>query len=82
MKFEREFMKQILAKPNTMTMHDNLTCQIYLMTKEEGGSDQPLAPFRILQMYSKGWYIPAQVFFKGKEMIMPGEDSSWVYPQY
>ncbi|MCL4136206.1 UNVERIFIED_CONTAM: hypothetical protein GTU68_037622 [Idotea baltica] len=67
----------VLAKPNTQSIHDNLEAQVYVMTKEEGGGNKPLAPYRMMQVFSKCWFVSSQILIPGKEMVMPGEDAKF-----
>merc|ERR1719150_127114 len=64
-----------VAKKNTVKQHDNFDAQIYLMTKDEGGDDQPITNGRQLLCYSQTWDCAAFIGLEGgKEMAMPGED--------
>lgn len=64
-----------VAKKNTVKQYDNFEAQIYLMTKDEGGDDQPITNGRQLLCYSQTWDCPAFIWLEaGKEMAMPGED--------
>lgn len=63
-----------MAKPGTVKSYDNIECQVYLLTKEEGGKAKPFVNFMQLQMFSKTWDCAVQVLIPDKEMVMPGED--------
>lgn len=66
----------VLAKPGTVKMQDNISTQVYVLTKDEGGNGKPLIPYQQLQIYSKTWDCASQLNIVGKEMVMPGEDSA------
>jgi len=50
-------------------------CQVYMLTKEEGGRTKPVTTFQQLQMFSKTFDVACQTIIEGKEMLMPGEDA-------
>jgi len=67
----------VLAKPGTISMHNHFVAQVYLLTKEEGGRAKPFTNNYQAQMYCKTWDAPVMLQLPaGKEMVMPGEDSS------
>lgn len=66
----------IAAKPGSVKQGDNAKAQVYLMTKDEGGSEKPVTDELQLLVYSKTWDCPAIVKIDGKNMIMPGEDAA------
>ena len=49
---------------------------MYIMTKEEGGLGQPLTDGKGIMCFSKTWDCSAITHLVGKEMVMPGEDTS------
>lgn len=68
---------QVLAKANTISMHNHFVAQVYLLTKEEGGRARPFTTNYQAQMYCKTWDAPVMMQLPtGKDLVMPGEDSS------
>ena len=65
----------VLCKPGTMKAYDHVECQVYVLTKEEGGRTKPFTPYMQSVIFSKTWDCTAQVLIPNKEMILPGEDS-------
>jgi elongation factor Tu len=65
------------VKPGSVKQHDSVKAQIYLMTKEEGGSARPLLHEKIVLCFSKTWDCATFVELENnKDMVMPGEDST------
>lgn len=69
----------IMAKPGTVKSYDHIESQVYILSKEEGGRIKPITSFVQLQMFSKTWDCAVQVMVPDKEMVMPGEDSKYVF---
>ncbi|XP_034940890.1 elongation factor Tu-like [Chelonus insularis] len=67
----------IMCKPGTMKAHDHFEAQIYILTPTEGGKKKPIANYNKCQMFSKTWDCTAQILIPGKDMVMPGEDSTF-----
>jgi len=67
----------VIAKPGTMKLANRATAQVYVLSKDEGGGEDPFTNETQLMMYSKTWNITASVTIasEGKEMVMPGEDA-------
>lgn len=65
-----------LCKPGTITMHNKVEAQVYLLTKEEGGRARPFTDFFQTQVFSRTWDCPAFMRIQGKDMMMPGEDGT------
>ncbi|XP_050466000.1 elongation factor Tu, mitochondrial-like [Cataglyphis hispanica] len=68
----------VMCKPGTMKAHDHIESQVYILSKEEGGRKKPIANLVQLQMFSKTWDIAAQCTVAGKDLAMPGEDSTLI----
>ena len=65
---------QVLAKPGTVTPHDNFTCEIYVLKKEEGGRHTPFFKGYKPQFYSRTTDVTGDVALaEGTEMVMPGD---------
>ena len=72
-----------LGQPGTFKPGDCVETQIYMLKKEEGGAHKPLLNTQRAQMFCKTWDCMAELSAKGKDMMLPGEDSSVtvkVYP--
>ncbi|XP_054723068.1 elongation factor Tu, mitochondrial-like [Uloborus diversus] len=65
-----------LCQPGTMKAHDFCEAQVYLMTKNEGGRKIPLVKHNRAVVFSKTWDCVAEIDMPGKDMVMPGEDST------
>ena len=65
---------QVLAKPGTVTPHDNFTCEIYVLKKEEGGRHTPFFAGYKPQFYIRTADVTGDVTLaEGTEMVMPGD---------
>ena len=65
---------QVLAKPGTVTPHDNFTCEIYVLKKEEGGRHTPFFKGYKPQFYIRTTDVTGDVTLAdGVEMVMPGD---------
>jgi len=66
---------QVLAKPGTITPHTKFKCQVYVLTKDEGGRHTPFFNGYRPQFYFRttdvtgSCQLPANV-----EMVMPGDN--------
>jgi len=65
---------QVLAKPGTVTPHDNFTAEIYVLKKEEGGRHTPFFKGYKPQFYIRTTDVTGDVALApGAEMVMPGD---------
>ena len=65
---------QVLCKPGTTTPHDNFTCEIYVLKKEEGGRHTPFFSGYKPQFYIRTTDVTGDVTLnEGVEMVMPGD---------
>ena len=65
---------QVLAKPGTVTPHDNFTAEIYVLKKEEGGRHTPFFKGYKPQFYIRTTDVTGDVALaEGVEMVMPGD---------
>ncbi len=65
---------QVLAKPGTVTPHDNFTAEIYVLKKEEGGRHTPFFKGYKPQFYIRTTDVTGEVTLQeGTEMVMPGD---------
>ena len=66
---------QVLAKPGSVTPHDNFTAEIYVLKKEEGGRHTPFFKGYKPQFYIRTTDVTGEVMLEeGKEMVMPGDN--------
>jgi len=66
----------IMCKPGSMKAYDHIEAQVYLLSKQEGGRKKPIANMIQLQMFCRTWDVAAQCSIMGKDLAMPGEDST------
>lgn len=67
----------VVGAPGTLSMHDHVMAQFYLLKKEEGGDATPLVDYNVSHIYSKTWDVHCTINLPNleeREMIMPGED--------
>ena len=65
---------QVIAKPGTVTPHDNFTCEVYILKKEEGGRHTPFFNGYKPQFYIRTTDVTGDVTLAaGTEMVMPGD---------
>jgi elongation factor Tu len=65
---------QVLAKPGTITPHTEFECQLYVLSKEEGGRHTPFFSGYKPQFYFRTADITGEVTLpQGVEMVMPGD---------
>ena len=68
---------QVLAKPGTITPHKKFTCEIYVLTKEEGGRHTPFMNGYRPQFYFRTTDVTGSCQLpEGTEMVMPGDHVS------
>jgi len=74
---EREEIErgQVCAKPGTITPHTEFECEIYVLTKEEGGRHTPFFKGYKPQFYIRTTDVTGAVILpEGTEMVMPGDN--------
>ena len=70
---------QVLAKPGSITPHTKFTCEVYVLSKEEGGRHTPFFPGYRPQFYFRTTDVTGSVELpEGTEMIMPGDNTKMV----
>jgi len=68
---------QVLAKPGTVTPHTDFECQVYILSKEEGGRHTPFFTGYKPQFYIRTADVTGEVTLpQGTEMVMPGDTVS------
>ncbi|MCS6976792.1 MAG: elongation factor Tu [Gemmatales bacterium] len=66
---------QVLAKPGSITPHTKFMCDVYVLTKEEGGRHTPFFSGYRPQFYFRTTDVTGQVTLpEGTEMCMPGDN--------
>ena len=66
---------QVLIKPGTVTCHKKFTCQVYVLTKDEGGRHTPFFNNYRPQFYFRTTDVTGVCDLpEGIEMCMPGEN--------
>lgn len=66
---------QVLAKPGTVTPHTEFTCEVYILTQEEGGRHTPFFKGYKPQFYIRTTDVTGEVELpEGVEMIKPGDN--------
>jgi len=65
---------QVLAAPGTITPHTEFECEVYVLTKEEGGRHTPFFKGYKPQFYIRTTDVTGEVELpEGTEMVMPGD---------
>ncbi len=68
---------QVLAKPGTITPHKKFKCEVYVLTKEEGGRHTPFFNNYRPQFYFRTTDVTGSIKLpEGTEMVMPGDNVS------
>src|SRR6185312_2069647 len=66
---------QVLAKPGSITPHTKFSCEVYILSKEEGGRHTPFFPGYRPQFYFRTTDVTGSVELpSGTEMVMPGDN--------
>ena len=66
---------QVLAKPGSVTCHKKFTCQVYVLTKDEGGRHTPFFNNYRPQFYFRTTDVTGVISLpEGTEMCMPGDN--------
>jgi len=66
---------QVLAKPGSITPHTHFECQVYVLTKEEGGRHTPFFKGYRPQFYFRTTDVTGAIELPaGTEMVMPGDN--------
>ena len=68
---------QVLAKPGTINPHKKFKCEVYVLTKEEGGRHTPFFNNYRPQFYFRTTDVTGSIQLpEGTEMVMPGDNVS------
>jgi elongation factor Tu len=66
---------QVLAKPGSITPHTKFECEVYVLTKEEGGRHTPFFKGYRPQFYFRTTDVTGAIELpEGVEMVMPGDN--------
>jgi len=66
---------QVLAKPGSITPHTQFECEVYVLTKEEGGRHTPFFKGYRPQFYFRTTDVTGLIELPGNtEMVMPGDN--------
>ncbi len=69
---------QCLIKPGSVKPHKKFKCEVYILTKEEGGRHTPIFKGYRPQFYFRTTDVTGSVTLNdGVEMIMPGDNTSF-----
>ncbi len=70
---------QVLAKPNSITPHTKFECEVYVLSKEEGGRHTPFFDGYRPQFYFRTTDVTGIINLpEGTEMVMPGDNTTLV----
>ena len=70
---------QVLAKPGSITPHTKFECEVYVLSKEEGGRHTPFFNNYRPQFYFRTTDVTGAVVLpEGTEMVMPGDNIKMV----
>jgi len=65
---------QVIAKPGSVTPHTDFECEVYVLSKEEGGRHTPFFKGYKPQFYIRTTDVTGEVMLPaGTEMVMPGD---------
>jgi elongation factor Tu len=66
---------QVLAKPGSITPHTKFSCEVYVLSKDEGGRHTPFFPGYRPQFYFRTTDVTGSCELPaGTEMVMPGDN--------
>jgi elongation factor Tu len=69
---------QCIIKPGTVKPHHKFKCEVYILTKEEGGRHTPIFKGYRPQFYFRTTDVTGAITLpEGTEMIMPGDNTSF-----
>jgi elongation factor Tu len=69
---------QVLSKPGTVTPHTEFECEVYILSKDEGGRHTPFFTGYKPQFYIRTTDVTGDVTLaEGTEMVMPGDTATF-----
>jgi elongation factor Tu len=67
----------VICKPGSITPHTDVKCEVYVLSKEEGGRHTPFFQKYRPQFYFRTTDVTGEVeLAAGTEMVMPGDNTS------
>jgi len=70
---------QVLSKPGSITPHTKFSCEVYVLSKDEGGRHTPFFPGYRPQFYFRTTDVTGSCELPaGTEMVMPGDNIGMV----
>jgi elongation factor Tu len=67
----------VICKPGSITPHTDFKCEVYVLSKEEGGRHTPFFQKYRPQFYFRTTDVTGEVeLAQGTEMVMPGDNTS------
>jgi elongation factor Tu len=78
---DREMVERgmVVATPGSITPHTNFECEVYVLTKEEGGRHTPFFNGYRPQFYFRTTDVTGNIALpEGVEMVMPGDNIKMV----
>jgi len=70
---------QVLAKPGSITPHTEFDCEVYILSKDEGGRHTPFFKGYRPQFYIRTTDVTGDITLpEGVEMIMPGDNVTMI----
>jgi elongation factor Tu len=68
----------VLAKPGSVTPHREFECEVYVLSKEEGGRHTPFFKGYRPQFYFRTTDVTGDIALEeGVEMVMPGDNATF-----
>jgi len=69
---------QVVCKPSTVTPHKKFNCEVYILSKDEGGRHTPIFKGYRPQFYFRTTDVTGDIqLAEGVEMVMPGDNTSF-----
>ncbi|MBT3584292.1 MAG: elongation factor Tu [Halobacteriovoraceae bacterium] len=69
---------QVLCKPGSVKPHKKFNCEVYILSKDEGGRHTPIFKGYRPQFYFRTTDVTGDITLKeGVEMVMPGDNTSF-----
>ena len=69
---------QVVCKPGTVTPHKKFKCEVYVLSKDEGGRHKPFLPGYRPQFYFRTTDVTGSIKLPDEvEMVMPGDNTSF-----
>ncbi len=68
----------VVAKPGSVTPHKQFECEVYVLSKDEGGRHTPFFPGYRPQFYFRTTDVTGDIALEeGVEMVMPGDNATF-----